>query len=906
MNKKLAITLGFQGCILFILFSFPISLQSQGKGMHPDKQKIFIEWCSGKPSGTIKVLNGSLTKIEIIKGLGNIKDNRFEFTSSGSVRIELEIDSAQNKPGPGATLISVKTSNFPFSFFLRDISNDFPIYIPDYSVVVLKDSDNRSFAEVQSNILSRKLQTKLQKIESEPEESFESAEKRTLNTSVPTWLGLSRDFRIFEINENVPNMPLQANVITPRFSSSPLNLPGLEKTAISYYYSLGRGVGVEINTSRRLEEGVLPILHSTHIDDEIEYHSTSFVSLEHSSLSEQTVKGTYYLVADKYSVGHVLSREQEESVKLKLKEALNPAEETVFYFKSEVTNKSTAPRYAWFKTANLWQKQYTFDLNTGISAYSTDSVFCVSKLNGNPLPNEEVAILLQPGEKAVFEFYLPHAPISNERALALSAQSFDARFIECKTFWQTKLKKAAQIHLPEKRIEEMIQAGLLHLDLITYGNEPDGNLTPNVGYFGPIGTESAPIIQFYNSMGWQDNAKRSLNYFLDKQHEDGSIRNYQSYMGETGAVLWSLGEYFRYTNDKEWLEKIKPKVLKSCDFLMKWRAENKVDNLRGKGYGMIAGKVADPEDNFHQFMLNGYAYLGLSRVAEMLAFIDPDQSSRLRKEAEEWKKDIREAAFNAMALSPVIPLGDGTWTPTLPPWTEAIGPRALYFNREKFFSHGTFTVPDGLLGPMYLVFCEVLGVNEPISKMMLDYHSELFYLNNAAFSQPYYSRHNWLQAKLGLVKPFLKTYYNTFSALADRETYTFWEHLFHATPHKTHEEAWFLMETRWMLYLEDGSTLRLLNTIPRKWMEDGKIIEFNNVQSYFGPLNVKVKSEIKKGYIEASIKCNSVRKPSIVTIRLPHPDAKKAVKVTGGEYDPDTETVKVGSFNGNALVRVEY
>jgi len=48
---------------------------------------------------------------------------------------------------------------------------------------------------------------------------------------------------------------------------------------------------------------------------------------------------------------------------------------------------------------------------------------------------------------------------------------------------------------------------------------------------------------------------------------------------------------------------------------------------------MIAGKVADPEDNFHQFMLNGYAYIGLSRVAEILAEIDPDQSILLKKEA---------------------------------------------------------------------------------------------------------------------------------------------------------------------------------------------------------------------------------------------------------------------------------
>ena len=109
-----------------------------------------------------------------------------------------------------------------------------------------------------------------------------------------------------------------------------------------------------------------------------------------------------------------------------------------------------------------------------------------------------------------------------------------------------------------------------------------------------------------------------------------------------------------------------------------------------------------------------------------------------------------------------------------------------------------------------------------------------------------------------------------------------------------------------MLYLEEGSTLRLLNTIPRKWLEDGKTIELTNVQSYFGPLTVKVNSEISKGYIEADITCNSDRKPNEVTIRLPHPNGKKAVHVTGGEYDPNTETVILKSFHGNAHVRLEF
>jgi len=898
--------------------SFSIGLKGQDRGPHPAKQKISIEWNSGKPTGEIRVSKGKLTNMEIIKGSGKVKDNRFEFSSPGNARINLEISNSHNNPGPGATIISVITSTSPFSFFLRDVSKDFPIYIPDYSVVVLRASDNRSYNEVQSEIQSRKLKTKLQVIESEPEESFATAIERTLNQTVPTWLGLSRDFRIFQITESTPNIPSRENVITPMFGSAPLILTedgkfgagkairGITQREVFYRYTLGRGVGVEVNTSRRLEEGVLPILHSKYRDDDIEYSSTYFVSLEKSSLTENSVKGTDFLVADKHCRGQMFTKEQEEILGTKLKEAFNTPEETVLFFKSDVTNKGNVPRYAWIKTIRPRSGRYIYKPGTGFSVYSTGEVFCVSKLNGNPLPNEEVAVLLQPGEKAVFEFFLPHAPISAERALTLSKVSFNEKHTECKKFWQSKLNKAAQIHVPEKRIEEMIQAGLLHLDLITYGKEPDGTLLPSIGRYTAIGTESSPIIQFYNSMGWHDVAKRSLTFFLDKQHEDGFMQNFGGYMVETGAALWSMGEYFRYTNDIEWVNHVKHKLLKSCDFLIQWRTENKVDSLRGQGYGMIAGKVADPEDNFHQFMLNGYAYLGLSRVSEMLAEVDPGQSKRLEKEASAWKKDIRDSFFNAMALSPVVPLGDGTWCPTAPPWTENTGPRALYYNFEKFYSHGTVTVPDVLLGPLYLVFCEVIGVNEPAAKMMLDYHGELFYQNNAVFSQPYYSRHNWLQARLNLVNPFLKTYYNTFSALADRETYTFWEHFFYGSPHKTHEEAWFLMETRWMLYMEDGATLRLLNTIPRKWLEDGKTIELIDVQSYFGSINLKVKSGIKKGYIEATIQCDSDRKPGEVTIRLPHPEHRIPVKVKGGEYDPDTETVTVGSFSGEADIRIEY
>ncbi len=875
--------------------------------------RIRIEWKQGQQAGMIGVDNGSISRLTIHKGRGKVAEDHYHFTRDGNNALVVDCEDVNLKVGPGSTVITVDNQPNAFSFFLRDVTSDYPIYIPAYGVMVLRADDPRSYEDVERAVLSRKSKTKIQQLTDSPEEaSFASVENRTRDMSVPTWLGTSRDFRIFQITEALSDQsPGEANIISPRRSVSAVTLPEAGDQAANYLYTVGRGVGVQDNISRRLDQGSLPILHSTLTDDDIQYHSTTFVSFEKSALSLGSRFGTDFLVADSHSGGHMFTEDQKQLLAERQGEVLNPDEETVLYFRSEAVNTGTVPRYAWFKAPRPgtgWhhRNEYTFDATTGFSTYASGRVFCISRLNGEPLQNEEIAVLVAPGEKVVFEFCVPHSPVDSARATALASQSFDQRYTEAKKFWQDKLAQAATIKLPEKRIEEMIKAGLLHLDLITFGNDPDETLAPNIGVYSPIGTESSPIIQFYNSMGWQDIAKRSLTYFLDKQHENGFIQNFGGYMVETGAALWTMGEYFRYTNDTEWAREAASKLLKSADYLIEWRNQSKKGELQGRGYGMISGKVADPEDHFHQFMLNGYAYIGMGRVAEVLAAIGHGEADRIGKEAAAWKADIRESFFNVMALSPVVPLGDGTWCPTAPPWTEAVGLRALHVKPEVFWSHGTVTVSDAMLGPLYLVFCEVLDADEPAARMLLDYHSELFYQGNAAFSQPYYSRHNWMQAKLGMAKPFLETYYSTFAALADRETYSFWEHLYKVSPHKTHEEGWFLMETRWMLYMEDGRALDLFKTIPRAWMADGGAIVLDGVQSYFGPLRVQAKSHVGAGYIEATVESTGDRKPETVRIRLPHPNHSKPVQVDGGTYDEKTESVVVTNFNGKATVRLTF
>jgi hypothetical protein len=866
-----------------------------------DRRRIAVEWQGGRPQGEVSVTHGALVSLNVVGGHGTVMGvNRFNATADGPFRLEVQVSGSEARYGSSAAIVTVKTARNPFSFFLRDVRTEHPIYIPEYGLTVTHAADTRRYQEIEAVIRARGLQSKLERVSAEPEENYESAAANTRIVSCQTWLGLSRDIRIFGISERL-------DWIQPRLHGHEISLPETENTACRYNFLMGRGWGAVDKITRRLEDGRLPILHGVLVDDDVTYNLTAFVTLETQPLTRENLRGTHFLVADGYGLGHMFTQQQQTQHDLLLPAEMHQPEETVLFMRISAVNTAAVPRYAFFKNpAPSVPCVYNFDGTHGLAAYKSGRVFAVSLLNGRPLSEEEVAVDLKPGETAVLDIRFPNQPIPRERAMRLREVAYEERHTECRRFWQQKLDGAAQIRLPEERITEMLRAGLLHLDLVTYGLEPEGTLAPTIGVYSPIGSESSPIIQFMDSMGWHETARRALMYFLDKQHDDGFIQNFGGYMLETGAALWSMGEHYRYTREDLWVRQIAPKLIKACEFLHNWRARNLRDDLRGKGYGMLEGKTADPEDPFRSFMLNGYAYIGMARVAEMLSRVDPVQSEKWRKEAEALKSDIRTALFEVMGRSPVIPLANGTWCPTAPPWVEYRGPLALFADGGKWFTHGAMVSRDSLLGPIYLIFQEVLDPNELASTFLLNFHNDLMTTRNVAFSQPYYSRHPISHLRRGEVKPFLKAYYNTMTGLADRGTYTFWEHYFGASPHKTHEEAWFLMDSRWMLYMERGTGIDLLPGIPRAYLENGKHIELSKVATYFGPLSLQVNSAIDQGHIQATVECQGDRKPSFVELRIPHPQGRKARWVKGGTYNPESERIRVEPFGGRAEITIGF
>jgi hypothetical protein len=869
-------------------------------------RSITVEWLSDSPKGEVEVKDGVLLNIEVVNGKGRADGTQFASEADGPFKLKLIVEGSPKRYEIGATLVYVRTEKQPFTFFLRDVDALFPIWIPEYRVIVTTADDQRTSEQIVSLTAGHGGESRLQQFEREPEESFESAAAQVRQMSCHTWLGVSRNMRIFAIGEKL-------DWIEPRFHYFPALIPESEQKRFRYEFVMGRGWGPCDVLRRSLEDGVLPILRGSMEDGDIQYDLTTFATLQSKRLTAENLQGTDYLIADGYAKQHMFTLEQQARFDSLLPSELESGEETALSLRIVAKNTAAVPRYAYLRT--IWPSKglgegsalpWRIEANTGFGLYESGRVFAISRFNSEPLHQPEVTILLQPGESATLDILLPHRPLAREQAEQLASPSFDQLLSDCKRFWEAKLQSAATVDLPEQRITEMIRAGILHMDLISYGSEPNGAMAATIGDYPPLGSESSPIIQFFDSMGLHDIARRSLEYFFEKQHDDGFIQNFNNYMIETGPVLWSVGEHFRYTGDEAWIRTMLPKIRKSCEFLKRWRERNQVEPLRGKGYGMLGGKTADPEDPFRSFMLNGYAYLGFSRIAEVFEELGLEDANVWREGAEGLKSDIQRAFYDALSVAPVVPLGNGSWCPTCAPWVESTGALTLHVEGGDWHTHGSMVARDSLLGPLYLPYQEIIDPQDPVVSFLLNFHAELMTERNVVFSQPYYSRHPWVHLMRREPKLFLKAYYNTMASLCDRETYTFWEHYFRASAHKAHEEAWFLMETRWMLYMERGEELHLLAGVPRDYLRNGQTIQLRNVKSYFGPLSLRIVSRVEDGVIEAEIQCDSPKRPRAIQIRLPHPDGIKAKAAEGGSYDPHFETVTVNIFKGTAKVRLRF
>ena len=139
---------------------------------------IAVEWntaiqvAGSQVRGRVELNHGKLVQAEINPGQGSAQDGQFTFAAGRRTRLNLAIAGVRLGPGANATLITIENNLHSFSFFLRDVTQAFPIYLPDCAAVVTTAEDPRSYAQIAQDISLLAMRTRLQCIQDEPEESF--------------------------------------------------------------------------------------------------------------------------------------------------------------------------------------------------------------------------------------------------------------------------------------------------------------------------------------------------------------------------------------------------------------------------------------------------------------------------------------------------------------------------------------------------------------------------------------------------------------------------------------------------------------------------------------------------------------------------------------------------------------
>ncbi len=500
-------------------------------------------------------------------------------------------------------------------------------------------------------------------------------------------------------------------------------------------------------------------------------------------------------------------------------------------------------------------------------------------------------------------------------------------------YWKAVLAPAAQIETPDPFLNDIIRSSEVRC-LIAGRNEADGaRIAAWIAAitYGPLESESHSPIRGMDLLGYEDFARKALDFFIHRYNTNGFLTTGYTTFG-TAWHLWTVGEHYQLYRDKAWLKQVAPELARVCHWVVRQTEKTKKLDARGNPvpeYGLMPpGVLADWNSFAYHFCMNAYYVAALREVGIALKDIGHPDAQFFLKHAEELRKNTMRAYAWTQSRAPALPLRNGTWIADYPSQVHSPGKLADFFPGQDAGRSWCYNVE---LGAHQLVPAGVLAPRSREVRQMMDHMEDVQFLadgwfdypatmnqadwfNNGGFSkvQPYYTRNGEIYAMQDEVKPFIRSYFNSIASLLNPEVLTFWEHFRHSgAPDKTHETGYFLQQTRFMMAMEHGHELWLAPLITSNWLKDGLTVSATRVPTRFGKVSFRLNSHVKAGYIEAHVEPPARFSGKAIVLRLRHPDGKpmRAVKVndkTHTDFDARRETITLPSGAQAFNVRAEF
>lgn len=553
-------------------------------------------------------------------------------------------------------------------------------------------------------------------------------------------------------------------------------------------------------------------------------------------------------------------------------------------------------------------------------------------------------VKLGPGESHEVYVKIPSITLTKtEETEALRERTFAADSEAACAFWRERTAAGTLIDTPEPWLNDFYKSHLRHL-LVNCVNELGSDrLHAHVGTlgYGVYPDESAMMISDLDRRGYHKEAQRCLDSFLQYQGTVQMPGNFKTTDGlfygsgghETGGynkshgwAMWLMAEHWKYTRDREWMERAAPKLIKAIDWVTRERQatmKTNPDGSRPIEYGWLpSGSLEDVTDYWYWMVTNICTVWGCDALSAALADYGHPEAPRLLRDAKAYHDDVMRAVQESRVRAPVVKLRDGTYVPKFPSELYARG-RTYGWLRET------------LEGAIHLLITEMIPPDAPEARWIIDdYEDNLYISKDYGYDIPnfdafWFSRGGFsMQANLlggplvylyrDDVKHFLRAYFNSFASAFYPEIRMCNEHSmpelgYPAGDHfKTSDEAQSTYWLRLMFVNERGQNLYLGQAIPRYWLEDGKHVSIERAASHFGPLSFKIESSTAKGEIKATVTPPERNRPQTIYVRLRHPEGKpmKSVTVNGQaweRFDPKKEWVVLpGNVRGTQDIVAKY
>ncbi len=499
--------------------------------------------------------------------------------------------------------------------------------------------------------------------------------------------------------------------------------------------------------------------------------------------------------------------------------------------------------------------------------------------------------------------------------------------------WQRLMDGKVTVDVPDALLMNVIKASQVHC-LIAARNVADGErVAPWIAswVYGPLESECNSILRAMGMFGHEDFCRRGFDYYVHQYRDNGMMTTGYTLMG-MGWHLQRLGEHYRRTQDRAWLESVAPKVATMC----RWIRDQRKKTMQGDAgddrppeYGLMPpGVMADWNAFAYYFCLNGYYCDGLREAGLALRDINHPDADAILADAKDFRDAILGAYRWTQKIMPVYPLRDGTSVEGYPSQVHCPSPTNTFFPGEDANRSWCYDVelgahhlvPQGILDPMSPEVTAMLDHMEDVQYLAsgwYDYdtkrnHADWYNLGGFSKVQPYYTRNGEIYALRDDIKPFVRTYFNTLPSLLNMEVLSLQEHFSGVGAwNKTHETGYFLQQTRFMLLLERGDELWLNSLTTDQWLKQGMTIAIHRAPTLFGEAGFEIRSKVDEGVIEATIDPPVRTKPKALVLRLRHPDGTpiKAVTVNGKrheDFDNDRQIIRLPAGDQPLQIRAEY